>query len=256
MGKIVFFDLDDTLLNHRKQVPESAKQAIQTLQNRGVDVAIATGRAPAMFMDVIKELEIQSFVSSNGSYAVYRGEVVFKNILDHDALHALEAIAQKKRHPMAYSDHKLLWVNKENHPQVARTMGDLQVDHPIFEPLFSRNREVYASLVFCEEAEEAYIREFQQFRMIRWHQNALDLLPAGGSKARGIQMLLERTGIKQEDTFAFGDGLNDIEMLKFVGTGVAMGNACNEAKDASDLITRSVSDDGIKHGLEMVGLLS
>jgi hydroxymethylpyrimidine pyrophosphatase-like HAD family hydrolase len=81
------------------------------------------------------------------------------------------------------------------------------------------------------------------------------LLPAGGSKAKGIHMLLEKAGIRREDTFAFGDGLNDVEMLKYVGTGVAMGNGCDEAKAASDLVTKAVSEDGIRYGLQMTGLI-
>ncbi|CAG7625757.1 Cof-type HAD-IIB family hydrolase [Paenibacillus allorhizosphaerae] len=256
MGKLVFFDIDDTLLNHRKQVPDSAKQAIRELQARGVDVAIATGRAPVMFKHLMKELDIQSFVSCNGSYAVYRGEVVYKANINHEALHALEAVAARKGHPMAFSDQNALWVNQEFHPFVEQAINDLRVEKPEYRPQLDGDKEMYYALVFCEEREEKYILDFPQFRIIRWHPKSVDLLPAGGSKARGIQTLLEKTGIRREDTFAFGDGLNDVEMLKFVGTGIAMGNACEEAKEASDFITKAVTEDGIKHGLEMAGLLS
>ncbi|MDF2721229.1 MAG: Cof-like hydrolase [Paenibacillus sp.] len=255
MGKLVFFDIDGTLFDHEKRVPHSAKQAIIDLQNRGIEVAIATGRPPVMFKDVMNELGITTFVSCNGSYVVHRGEEVYTNMLQHEALQALETLAQDKGHPMLHSYHDLLWVNRENHPFVIRALNELRVRMPAFQPRLSRTQEVYYSGLYCEETEEAYVHEFPQFRIIRWHTQAIDILPAGGSKAQGIQKLLDLTGIKQEDTFAFGDGINDVEMLEFVGTGIAMGNACSEAKAAADLITRHVSDDGIRHGLEMVGLL-
>ncbi|CAG7646141.1 Putative bifunctional phosphatase/peptidyl-prolyl cis-trans isomerase [Paenibacillus solanacearum] len=255
MGKLVFFDIDDTLVNHHKQVPDSAKQAIRELKARGVEVAIATGRAPVMFKHLMKELDIQSFVGCNGSYAVYRGEVVYKKNINDEALHALEAVAAGKGHPMAFSDENVIWVNRNAHPYVERAIGDLRAAKPHYRPQLEQDKEIYYALAFCEEGAEQYIHDFPQFRMIRWHPYSLDILPAGGSKAKGIEVLLEKTGIRREDTFAFGDGLNDVEMLKFVGTGIAMGNACEEAKEASDFVTKAVSEDGVKYGLQMMGLL-
>ena len=82
-----------------------------------------------------------------------------------------------------------------------------------------------------------------------------DILPNGGSKAEGIKKMLEILGIPREHVYAFGDALNDKEMLEFVGTGIAMGNAVQEIKDIADMVTKSVDQEGIKYGLEMVGLL-
>jgi Cof subfamily protein (haloacid dehalogenase superfamily) len=255
MGKIVFFDLDDTLLNHNKQVPDSAKQAIRELQAQGVDVAIATGRTLVTFKHLLKELDIHSYVCCNGSYAVYRDEVVYKVNLNHAALHELVAASSRKGHPMAFSNCTALWVNHKFHPHIEEAVLDLRIEKPDYRPQLDPTMELYYALVFCEEAEEQYIQELPSFRIIRWHRYSVDLLPAGGSKAKGIHMLLEKTGIRREDTFAFGDGLNDVEMLKYVGTGVAMGNGCDEAKAASDLVTKAVSEDGIRYGLQMTGLI-
>ncbi|MER2090901.1 MAG: HAD-IIB family hydrolase, partial [Sporosarcina sp.] len=84
----------------------------------------------------------------------------------------------------------------------------------------------------------------------------MDVLPLGGSKAKGIEKFIEKKGFRKEHVYAFGDNLNDIEMLQYVGHGVAMGNAPEIVKNAARYITKDVSEDGIAHGLEMVGLLS
>ena len=75
-------------------------------------------------------------------------------------------------------------------------------------------------------------------------------MPKGGSKAEGIKKLIEKLGFKMENVYAFGDGLNDIEMLQTVGTGVAMGNALDIVKEYADVVTTNVEDDGIVNGLK------
>jgi hydroxymethylpyrimidine pyrophosphatase-like HAD family hydrolase len=67
--------------------------------------------------------------------------------------------------------------------------------------------------------------------------------------------MIEKLGFDKKDVYAFGDGLNDIEMLEFVGNGVAMGNAEEVVKEVANLVTKDVAEDGILHGLELVGLL-
>src|SRR5699024_1203950 len=74
---IIFFDIDSTLLNHEKELPKSAKEAILKLKENGHIVAIATGRAPFMYADLRKELEIDTYVSYNGQYVVLNGEVIY-----------------------------------------------------------------------------------------------------------------------------------------------------------------------------------
>jgi len=70
----------------------------------------------------------------------------------------------------------------------------------------------------------------------------MDVLPLGGSKAQGIEKAIEKLGYTKEQVYAFGDYLNDIEMLQFVGNGVAMGNAPDLVKNAAKYVTKDVSD--------------
>lgn len=83
----------------------------------------------------------------------------------------------------------------------------------------------------------------------------MDVAPANGSKAVGIREMLKRLDFNIEDAYAFGDGLNDIEMLQEVGTGVAMENGRDEVKAIADFVTDSVDNDGVLKGLQRLGLL-
>ena len=80
-------------------------------------------------------------------------------------------------------------------------------------------------------------------------------MPKGGNKSVGIEKLLESFGISPQETMAFGDGGNDIGMLKYVGIGVAMGNAENEVKEAADYTTDAVDEDGIYNALKYFGVI-
>ena len=80
----MFFDIDGTLLDQNKKMSDSTKKAIEKLKENGVFVAIATGRAPFMFENLRKEIDIDSFVSFNGQYVVFENEVIYKNPMQTD----------------------------------------------------------------------------------------------------------------------------------------------------------------------------
>src|SRR5699024_12687106 len=89
----------------------------------------------------------------------------------------------------------------------------------------------------------------------RWQNYMVYVLPKGGSKALGIEGLIEAAGLKLENAYAFGDGLNDMEMLDYIPNSVAMGNALEPVKDVARHVTKTVDDDGIVQGLKKLGLL-
>ncbi|WP_066066317.1 Cof-type HAD-IIB family hydrolase [Neobacillus soli] len=256
MKKIVFFDIDGTLLDHEKSLPASTKKALKLLKDNGVFVAIATGRAPFMFESLRLELEIDSFVSFNGQFVVFENEVIYENPLNEAELHRLSRDAKENKHPLIFMNEKTMKASVPNHPFIEMGMGSLNFPHPEEDASFYMNRKMYQTLLFCEEqTEKSYKTRYPGFDFIRWHRYSVDILPAGGSKAEGINKMIERLGFKLKDVYAFGDGLNDLEMLREVGTGVAMGNAVPEAKALADFITSDVSEDGIWNGLKELNLI-
>ncbi|MGG3466503.1 Cof-type HAD-IIB family hydrolase [Neobacillus pocheonensis] len=256
MKKIVFFDIDGTLLDHEKNLPLSTKRAIQLLKENGVFVAIATGRAPFMFESLREELDVDSFVSFNGQYVVFENKVIYENPLHEIGIEKLYQDALMNKHPLVFMNEKTMKASVQHHRFIETSMGSLNFLHPEEDARFYVNRKLYQSLLFCESQDEPlYFDAYPEFDFIRWHPYSVDVLPKGGSKAEGIKKMIEQLGFELKDVYAFGDGLNDLEMLKEVGTGVAMGNGVPEAKKLADIITSDVSNDGIWNGLKELQLI-
>ncbi|XEC97237.1 Cof-type HAD-IIB family hydrolase [Paenibacillus tarimensis] len=256
MSKMIFFDIDGTLLDHDKRLPQSTKDAIRQLQSNGHRVAIATGRGPFMFKTLREELGIQSYVSYNGQYVVWEGEPVYTNPISRRLLHEVSEFAGRHRHPIVYMDHDSMKKNEHYHAYIEESIATLKVAQPGHDPEYYKGRPIYQCLLFCTADEEALYRErFGELDFIRWHRYSMDILPKGGSKAAGIEKLLDFLKLNRNDVYAFGDYLNDIEMLQYVGHGVAMGNAPDVVKKAAKHVTKDVGEDGIKYGLTMLGLL-
>jgi len=256
MKKIVFFDIDGTLLDHNKMLPASTKEAVLALQKNGVYTAIATGRAPFMISYLLEELNINSYVCYNGQYVVFENEVIFRNPIDNQELKKIDDEANKKKHALVYMDEHTLKTNAKKNERVRKSLATLELAYPEYDPNFYHGRDIYQALLFSKRNEADYLDAFSEVSFIRWHDFVMDIVPKGGSKARGIDHLIDRLGFRMKDVYAFGDGMNDIEMLSEVGTGVAMGNAHEVVKEHADLVTTDVENDGIVRGLKEVGLLA
>ncbi|CAM3779841.1 Cof-type HAD-IIB family hydrolase [Alkalicoccus chagannorensis] len=254
--KLLFFDIDGTLLDEEKQLPASTKAAVAELQEAGHYVAIATGRAPFMFSHLRGELGIHTFVSFNGSYVEFEGKAVYKRALNPEALRELTQTAEANDHPVVYLDHMDMKANVPHHPHIEESLNSLKFDHPEQDESYLHGRDIFQSLLFCVDGEEEpYKEKFGQFDFIRWHDVSTDVLPTGGSKAVGIEAVMNELGMTKDDVYVFGDGPNDVEMLSFTKNSVAMGNSVPEALEAAAMKTAHVNDRGIEKALKQFGLI-
>lgn len=249
--KIVFFDIDGTLVNEEKNIPTSAKNAIKTLKKNDIFVAIATGRAPFMFENIRRELEIESYVSFNGQYVVFEGKTIYENPINRKPLKKLYQASKKNNHPMVFMCDKDMRATTDNHPYIKQSLASLKLKYPQTDENYFQDRHIYQALLFCEQGEEeSLLSKHSELNFIRWHDFSCDVLPGGGSKAVGIEKIMEASGLSKEHSFAFGDGFNDIEMLQEIGTGIAMGNAVEYLKQVADHVTAPVDEDGILRALQ------
>lgn len=254
--KIVFFDIDGTLVNDEKQVPRDTIEAIRKLKEQQVEVVIATGRAPYYFTDIAKECGIESFVSFNGSYVVYKGKLIYERPISQKSMEAFQQLAAEKNHPLILQGSHESFSTHEEHPHVIETFEYLKVPMPSTRTDFWKEANIFQALLYCTSDEEScYLESELGLSFVRWHNYSVDVFPTGGSKAQGIDALLRYLGLSPADAIAFGDGLNDREMLSFVGMGIAMGNAHDDLKPFSNYITKHVNDGGIVHGLQYAGLI-
>lgn len=258
--KIVFFDIDNTLFNQNKKVPDSAVEAITKLQEKGIITAIATGRAPFMFRELRGMLKIHSYVSFNGSYVVDRDRPIYRNPIPEETLSQLEMQASEKDQRVAFLNEQAMKIDGALDPQIKESIASLKLDVPFPEEddQYYKHHDIYQGMLFYSEKDPTdYLSQapLNELRYVRWHPYAVDVIPQHGSKAMGIKRLLAEMGLSAESACAFGDGNNDVEMLRYVGTGVAMGNAVERARNAADRVTRTADRDGIYYGLKDLGLI-
>lgn len=254
--KIVFFDIDGTLVNHNKEILESTKKAIRELQKQGIYTAIATGRTPILFEEIRNELNIESYVALNGQYAVFEGQVIYNNPIPPSDLAQICAAMKQNGDAFVFISHEDFKCSELNNAFIQESFSRTKIPYPQVDDRFFEHSPVYQAIVFCEdEQRQQYIEQYPHFTFLPWHSYAADFLPAGSSKAIGIAKMLEYGNFEHGDSYAFGDNNNDLEMLTLVGTGVAMGNAIPETKAAADHITTSCEDDGIYNGLVDLGLI-
>lgn len=258
--KIIFFDIDDTLyIKDEARIPESAKQALRELKQRGIITAIATGRTIAVLPEKIRKLiaecGIEMIVSINGQYVQFRGEKLVDFAMNADDVAQLSADLSDLGISHAFAAREVMSVAKSDEALLAvvKQMGLPYVeDARLYE-----HSAVYQFLAFYTASREAEVLQIlpKYMKTVRWHERGVDLLDGQGSKARGIQAALDALNLTMADAMAFGDGLNDMEMLQAVGCGVAMGNAVPELQVVADYVAPRIEDDGIYRALVDLGVI-
>ncbi|GHE48555.1 Cof-type HAD-IIB family hydrolase [Sphingobacterium griseoflavum] len=251
--KAVFFDIDGTLLSFTThEVPESTKEAIKQLQAKGIKVIVSTGRS-INSIDHLKYLDFDGFITFNGGYCItIDGEVLFKQTLHPGDVKAVLAYA--KQNPLSFSFMSEQEISiYDVTPEIAGMYAHLNLPIPPLVDLeqVDVHSVLQTNIFLGPEDEQAFMETVMPNSVAsRWTPLFADVNPHGLSKQVGIDIFCKHFGIDISETMAFGDGGNDITMLKHVAIGVAMGNANPEVKTIADYVTTDVDEDGIWHALK------
>lgn len=259
--KIVFFDIDETLIvKHKDYLPDSVLPAIRKLKANGIIPAIATGRSrcslPLKLRALLAQEPIDLFVTMNGQLAVYKDHFIEKHTIPTAKIQVLVDFFDAHGIEYAFVSDKKIAVSGIT-PQQKSALDPILRDYIVDKDYFKSN-EVFQLLPFYDETQDQLIADAQildGLRVVRWDKDSVDLFDAEGSKARGILAVVDYLGLSMDNVMAFGDGLNDLEMLNTVGVGVAMGNAHPQLKDVADYVTDHIEQDGIYNFLVKSGLI-
>ena len=259
--KIVFFDIDDTLYRkYTDTLRPSVKIAVEALRGKGILTALATGRSLATIPDKVKhmagETGMDALVTINGQFALLNGKVVREIPMDVGQMSRACSFLDGLGMDYAFVGGGGIAVSSLS-GRVCRALNRIADNFFEERDYFLRNP-VYQMLVFADCWEMADLSAFlhqEELKTVRWHEEAVDLLPAGMSKTDGIRSVVEALGWGMADVMAFGDGLNDVEMLSEVGFGVAMGNGEQAAKEAAKYVCPGVDEDGVLRGLQDLGVI-
>ena len=164
-----------------------------TARRNGYELAIATGRAPFMIESLLEELEIDTYVTFNGQYVVYKGEVVYTNGIAKDELAKIIAFGEARNEPVVFLDDKRMIASVGDHRMVTESLDTLKYPYPELDSSYYMQNNVYQTLIFMEEKDEPLYNEtFPNVQFVRWHRYSCDILPKGGSKVAGIEKVLEK----------------------------------------------------------------
>lgn len=261
--KIVFFDIDYTLyIKDEARIPHSiTEQVIPRLKSKGIIPAIATGRNYEGFPKALKPLMnkegFELFVTINGQDNFYQDKQISAYRLTIPRIKQVIEKLEKLNIKYAFVSREDVAVS-ENDEIVWNATSPITSDYKI-DPNFYLKDTTVQMLAYYPESQTQKVLDAEvlgeDLKAVRWHEHAVDILLKDNSKACGIQDVLDYFGFGIENAMAFGDGLNDIEMLKYVGFGVAMGNAEPELKPLADFVTKDIREDGILYALETLKII-
>ncbi len=260
--KILFLDIDGTLLNSGGQITPATRRAIATLQKNEVPVVLASGRPHGGMLHLADTLALSAhrsyIISFNGGKIVdlHRNVVLHEQCMPQAQAAQVFALAkQLGLAVMTYNEEGIVTEFPDN-PYVRHEQKITQLP---FVP-FDGNPQtlqfpMHKCLVVGETerliAAEQVFRDTlgTQITVCRSSPVFLEVTPRGVDKAAGISILLQTLGIDAADAVACGDGFNDVPMLCLAGLGVALANAPQGVKDAAKLVVRSNDEDGVAQAI-------
>jgi Cof subfamily protein (haloacid dehalogenase superfamily) len=251
--RIFFFDIDNTLLDHRTlHIPPSALAAIDGLKRAGHTVVIATGRAHGHAKPFIEAIRPAWAITQNGACILCDGKIVFSAPLPRARLAALFDWMSALGHPFGINGGDSGYLSAEA-PMAIEALAT--VDMPYWSGPIPIERDVYQAWLFFDESLDATLipaiaARFPEFDVLRWHRHAADVQLRAVNKWTGCQWVMARAGFSPVQAVAFGDGLNDVHMLRGVGLGVAMDNGHPQLKAVADRIAPAIHLDGIARMIE------
>ncbi|SDC32478.1 hypothetical protein SAMN05421734_106148 [Pelagirhabdus alkalitolerans] len=257
--KLLFLDIDGTILTPDHTIQDSTIEAIEKVKAKGIDVFLATGRPLLELKDVKNQLNIHSAIGYNGAYAIYQGEEIYQAFIPESLVNHYVSLAKKLDHELVlYTKDKNLFTSTEP-DHVNKFIQHFQITHnDTYNPDYA-NEILGITLLNVQKDEIIHYKTqhsifFSQVN-VEGLMNNYDVIQASVNKGKAIEFVLDRLGFTAEEAIAFGDGLNDREMLSTVKYGFAMGNAHPDLFDFANYTTTSVQNDGIYNGLKKLNVI-
>jgi len=254
MIKAIFFDIDGTLMSHTtRSVPESTKQALHLLKEKGIYTFIATGRHISEIKDLpLDDLEFEGFITLNGQYCYNTDGLIYDLPIHKSDIQNIINLIDQHPFPCIFVEKELMYINYNNEA-VQIVQDAISTALPDTNDLHrGLTNPIYQVIPYDvnEENEATILKLMPHCKKTRWHDLAIDIIPKNGGKQNGIINVLKHYDISPKECMAFGDGANDIDMFEIVGLSIAMGNASQDVKKYADEVTDDIDHDGIYNALK------
>lgn len=251
MARIVFSDIDGTLLTDDKRVTEKTEQAVKGLVQQGIPFVLVSARMPEAIYPITEAMGVKiPLISYSGALVLTEeGETLYS--LTMKAEHAAVEMHFPQATVNYYAGHHW-YVKDTSDPRVALEMKitGAVAERRSFADCLTEGTLPHKILLMmepadCEWAERELQALFPALNVVRSAPHLLEIMDASVNKASGIEVMLKHFGLEASDALSFGDNYNDLEMLRYTGASVAMGNAPQPVKAAAGEVTTSNEEDGI-----------
>ena len=259
MKKVIFFDIDGTLIDcfgGIVDITPKVKEVIRAVQKNGDYVFIATGRPYALLSQNLLDFGFDGFILSNGAHVIINNETIYSETIDKEFISTLENELEKNNIQYILQGELYSYL-KDKFDDFYAYYDKIGVSRKYLKGNYTLDEvEAHKVEMLCPDDKSMDIcislvksnPECDYFSSI--NKRAVELYLKKNTKATAILKTIEYLNIPIENTYAFGDGQNDIEMLSVVGCGIAMGNASDEVKKYAKQVTDSVQNDGVAIGIE------
>lgn len=248
------FDVDGTLLDSHHQLPPSTETAIRCLIEAGVFVMLATGKTYESTRGLRSRLKLKSIGVYSQGLAIcdQYGSIIEQVLLTPSIVQACAELSKNGDLDLvAYSGSQLLTSCLTDR---TNQMVDYHEPIPIFSPDVAQEPVNKILLIADQPVLDKLRLQLEplwrnQATLVQAVPDMLEVVPLNTSKGATVARVLEEMGRSAENTMAFGDGENDIEMLRWAGLGVAMGNGGENVQMAADFVTKGNDEDGVAHAI-------
>lgn len=263
MTKAIFFDIDGTLLNEKQEIPVSARLALRLAKQKGNKIIINTGRTLCCIPEEIRALQPDGYICGCGTGVYLDGQTLFYSGLSRQQCERIICGFRENRIAAGLEGQDAVWFDMEN-PSCKSSKPILGMKALFGESGRFFYRDIPAELSFDKlfalgeppfniEVLKEIVGE--EMEVIPRENGCAEVVQPGISKATGMDLISRALNIGLEDTYAIGDGNNDIPMLAHCPHAVAMGNYNGDILEYCEFVTTHVNEDGIYNALAHYDLL-
>ena len=287
MYKLVAIDLDGTMLNSYGIVTQNTKEVIKKVQEKGIEVIIASGRPIDSIKTIAKEIESENyFISGNGAilYDIKKDEIIYENILKKaKTLDIIKICEENSIYYNIYTEkeilakslnYNVLYYYKENLDKEEKNKTHIKIVEDLYKYLEERNEKII-KITICDKNKSIFnsilkkLKTIDDIEVLEVSHMSRKIIRQGTEevpieyfyteisaknvdKWYAIKMLAEKLNIKKEEIVAIGDNVNDEKMLKEAGLGIAMGQSSPKITKISNYTTNNNNEEGVANALKYI----